>query len=63
MELIKAFMKAKENEENIYKVLKAWLRNPRSIITFMKKGDKGYKERDRKQNALRADEQFLMFFK
>ena len=63
MELIKAFMKAKENEENIYKVLKAWLRNRRSIIAFMKKGDKGYKERDRKQNALRADEQFLMFFK
>ena len=56
-------MKAKENEENIYKVLKAWLRNPRSIIAFMKKGDKGYKERDRKQNALRADEQSLMFFK
>ena len=56
-------MKAKENEENIYKVLKAWLRNRRSIIAFMKKGDKGYKERDRKQNALRADEQFLMFFK
>ena len=56
-------MKAKENEENIQKVLKAWLRNRRSIIALMKKGDKGYKERDRKQNALRADEQFLMFFK
>ena len=37
MEAIKAFMKAKENRENMYKTLNAWLRNWRSILDFMKK--------------------------
>ena len=37
MEVVKAFMKTRENEENIYKMLNAWLRNCRSILTFMKK--------------------------
>ena len=37
MEVVKAFMKTKENEENIHKMLNAWLRNCRSILTFMKK--------------------------
>ena len=30
-------MKTKENTENIYKILNAWLRNYRSILAFMKK--------------------------
>ena len=34
--IIKVFMKTKENEENIYKMLKPWLRNCRSILAFMK---------------------------
>ena len=37
MEVIKAFMKTKENGKNIYKMLNAWLRNFRSILVFMKK--------------------------
>ena len=37
MGVIKALMKTKENGENIYKVLNAWLRNYRSILAFMKK--------------------------
>ena len=49
-------MKTKKNGENIYKVLNAWLRNCRSILAF--RGNKGYKERDQKENAWRAVEQF-----
>ena len=37
MEVIKSFMKTKENGEIIYKMLNAWLRNSRSILAFMKK--------------------------
>ena len=37
MEVNKAFMKTKENGENIYKMLNAWLRNCRGILAFMKK--------------------------
>ena len=37
MEVIKAFMKTKENREKIYKILIAWLTNSRSILAFMKK--------------------------
>ena len=61
MEVIKAFMKTKENGENIYKMLNAWLRNCRSILAFMKKEIKDTK-RDRKENAWRAVEQFLIVF-
>ena len=32
-----AFLKTKENGENIYKMLKVWLRNCRSILVLMKK--------------------------
>ena len=32
----KAFMKTKENGENIYKMLNAWLRNCRGNLAFMK---------------------------
>ena len=39
-EVIKVFMKTKENGENIYKMLNAWLRNCRSILVFMKMGIK-----------------------
>ena len=37
MEIIKAFMKTKENGENIFKMLNTWLRNSRSILAFMEK--------------------------
>ena len=37
MEVIKAVNKTKENGENIYKILNAWIRNCRSILAFMKK--------------------------
>ena len=65
MEVIKAFMKTKENGKNIYKMLNAWLRNFRSILVFMKKEIKDTKrerERDRKENTLRSVEQFLKAF-
>ena len=53
-------MKTKENGENIYKMLNACLRNCRGILVF--RGNKGYKERDRKENAWRAVEKFLIVF-
>ena len=37
VEVIKTFMKTKENGENIYKMGNAWLRNCRRILAFMKK--------------------------
>ena len=37
-------MEAKENGENIYKMLNAWLRNCRNILAF--RGNKGYKKRE-----------------
>ena len=63
VEVIKAFMKTKETGENIYKTLNAWLNNPRSILAFMKKEIKDTKrKRDRKKNAWRTVEQFLIVF-
>ena len=62
MEVIKAFMKMKENGENIYEMLNAWLRNSRSILAFMKKEIKEKRERGRKENAWRVVEQFLIVF-
>ena len=53
-------MKTKENGESIYKMLNAWLRNCRSILAFRE--NKGYKERDRTENAWKAIEQFLTVF-
>ena len=50
----------KENGENIYKMLIAWLRNCRSILAF--RGNKEYKKRYRKENAWRAVEQFVIAF-
>ena len=49
MEVIKAFVKTKENEENIYMILNAWLRNCRSILAFMKKEVKDTKRETRKK--------------
>ena len=37
MEVIKAFMETKENGENIYRMLNAWLMNCRSNLAFMQK--------------------------
>ena len=53
-------MKTKESERNIYKMLNAQLRNCRSILVF--RGNKEYKERDRKDNAWKAARQFLVVF-
>ena len=49
VEVIKAFMKTKENGEDIYKMLNAWLSYCRSIIVFMQKVNKGYIEKTRKK--------------
>ena len=62
MEVIKTFIKTKENGENIYKMLNVWLRSYRSILCLYEKGNKGYNERDRKVNVWRAVEQFLIVF-
>ena len=43
-----------------HKMLNAWLRKCRSILTF--RGNKAYKERDQKENAWRAVEQFWIVF-
>ena len=60
---IKVFTKTKENGENIYKMLNAWLRNCRSILAFMKMEIKDTKrERDWKENAWRTVEPFLTVF-
>ena len=53
-------MKKKENGRNIYKMLNTWLRNCRGSLAF--RGNKGYKERGRKENTWRAVEQFLIIF-
>ena len=42
-EVIKVFIKTKENWGNIYKILNAWLRNCRSILAFLRKEIKGTK--------------------
>ena len=36
VKVIKASMKTKENGENIYKIMNAWVRNCRTILVFMK---------------------------
>ena len=60
MEVVKAFMITKENGKNMYKMLNAWLRFQKY---FMKKKIKGTKrETDRKENAWRAVQQFLIVF-
>ena len=38
-------MKTKENFENIYKIMNAWLRNCRTILAFMEKDTKREIER------------------
>ena len=44
VEVIKAFMKTKENGEVIYKMLNACLRNCRSILAYIKKEIKDTKK-------------------
>ena len=39
-------MKTKENGENIYKMLNAWLRNSKKYPCVNEKRNKGYKERE-----------------
>ena len=51
------FIKTKENEESIYEIQNAWLRNRRSILAFMKKEIK-----DRERERERAIEPFLIIF-
>ena len=46
MEVIKEFVKTKENGESKYKMLSAWLGNCSSIFTFIQKNNKRYKERE-----------------
>ena len=59
MEVIKAFMKTKENGESIYKMLNAWPRNCRKILAFIKKEITDTKgETGRKM----LGEQFLIIF-
>ena len=53
-------MKTKENGENIYKMLNAWLRNSRSILTFMKKEIKDIK-RERETGRKMLIEQLSRF--
>ena len=50
----------KENGEIIYKILNVWLRNCKSIFAF--RGNRAYKERNQKENAWTAVEQFLIVF-
>ena len=58
MEVIKAFMKTKENGENIYKMMNAWLGDCRSIFAFVKKEIKNAKRETRKKMLGGAVEQF-----
>ena len=51
MEVVKTFMKTKENGENIYKMLNTWLRNCRSILVFMEKEIK-YTQRETERKML-----------
>ena len=48
-EVLKVFMKTKENGEKIYKMVNAWLRNCRSILAFMKKEIKDTKRETGRQ--------------
>ena len=50
MKIIKAFMKAKENEENIPDA-ECLAEELQKYPSLYEKGNKGYKERDQKENA------------
>ena len=54
MEVTKALMKMKENEEIIYKMLNAWLRNCRSILAFIKKEIKDTKREKAEEKCLES---------
>ena len=55
-------MKTKENGENIYKMLKQLAEELQKYPCLYELGNKGYEERDQKENAWRAVEQFLIAF-
>ena len=57
---VKAFIKTKEHGENIYKMLNA--EELRKYLCLYEKRNKGCKERDQKEIAWRAVEQFLIAF-
>ena len=59
---VKAFMKTKDNGENIYKMLKQLAEELQKYPCLYELGNKGYKERDQKESAWRAVEQFLIAF-
>ena len=61
MEVIKAFMKTKENEENIQDA-EHLAEELQKYPCLYEKENKGCKERDQKENAWRAIEQFLIVF-
>ena len=50
-------MKTKENFENIYKIMNAWLRNCRTILAFMEKDTK----RERETGKKMVEEQLISF--
>ena len=52
-------MKTKENFENIYKIMNAWLRNCRTILAFIEKDTKRERERDREEKMV--EEQLISF--
>ena len=52
-------MKAKENVENVQDA-ERFAEKFQKYPCLYKKGNKGYRERDRKENAWRAAEQFLI---
>ena len=52
-------MKAKENVENVQDAERL-AEKLQKYPCLYKKGNKGYRERDRKENAWRAAEQFLI---
>ena len=61
MEVIKAFMKTKENVENRQDAERL-AEELQKYPCLYEKGNKGYKERVREENAWRTVEQFLIVF-
>ena len=59
MEVIKAFIKTKQNEENIHKMFNAKRKNSKSILVFVKKEIKDTKRETRRKML---GEQILIVF-
>ena len=62
MEVIIAFMKTKENGGKHVQDAECLFEEFQKYPCLYEKGNKGYKDRDRKENAWRAVEQFLIVF-